>query len=156
LLPLVAGMLAGCGGPKTADVSGTITLKGKAPDLEGLHINFLGDDGQTIAAKVDRDGTFRARGIPLGKVQVGLAYLPPEVAKARDQREEARTKRPEEAIKGPDGKVDPRLLQPQNREFRPGAFKNPIPQRLWDPRTSGKAITVEAGRDNVLIWDIPL
>jgi hypothetical protein len=32
--------------------------------------------------------------------------------------------------------------------------KNPIPEAARDPRTSKKSVTVEAGRETVLTWDV--
>jgi hypothetical protein len=149
------GLLSGCGGPQTAEVSGTITLKGKAPNLDGLQINFLGKDGRAVSALVNPDGTFKATSVPVGEEQVGLSYTPPEMVQAIERLGKSR-KSPEELAKGPGAgmKIDPDSLKPGIKELGPGAFKNPIPERYLDPRTSQKTITVEAGRDNVLTWDI--
>ena len=148
-LVLVAALtsLVSCGSATTTDVSGTIQLNGKAPNLDGLHINIVGKDGQPIAAKVNKDGTFRVRGAPLGEARVGLSYVPPELV--ADMERLAK-----ETAKGLPAKLDPKLERLRNHEYLPSDYKNPIPQRFLDPRTSGKSITVEAGKDNSLTWDV--
>jgi hypothetical protein len=148
-------ILSGCGGgPATGEVSGTVTLNGKAPNVEGLQINFLGPDGRPVAADVSTDGTFKATGVLAGEVQVGLSYAPPEAAAALDRIGKARPQSPEEAAKGPGANFDPKMLKPEFKEYRPDQFKNPIPERFRDPRTSQKTLTVEAGKDNAFTWDV--
>jgi hypothetical protein len=101
---------------------------------------------------VNKDGTFKAVGVPVGEVQVGLAYEPLEADAALDRMARARLQAQDG--KGPDGKFDPKMPRPENREARPDTFKNPIPELLRDPRSSGKTITVQAGKANVLTWDV--
>jgi len=145
----------GCSrGPETAEVSGTIKLKGKAPNLDGLQVNFMGKDGRPVAATVAKDGTFKATRVPVGETQVGLSYVSPEAIAAIERLDKSRPQTPEEAAQGPGANFDPKLHGPEGKEYRPSAYKNPIPERLRDPRTSGKNITVEAHKENVLTWDV--
>jgi hypothetical protein len=146
-LALVA-LQAGCGtNANVADVSGTVTLAGKAPNLDGLSISFLSADGRAKTADVARDGSFKVTGVPVGEAQVGLVHFPPEVQQALDKVASSRPL-PEQG-----GKVDPKLRE-EHKQFNPAAFKSPIPQRYLDPRTSKKSFTVEAGKENVLTWDV--
>jgi hypothetical protein len=154
LIVAAAGILAGCGNSSTADISGTIKLNGKAPDLEGLQINFMGKDGRPVAAEVSKDGTFRATGVPLGEVQVSLSYTPPEAIAAMERIAKSRLESSDDAEKGPGAKFDPKLHGPESKGYRQPAYKNPIPERLRDPRTSGKTIRVEADKENVFTWDV--
>jgi hypothetical protein len=150
---LALAFLPGCGGSAAGDVTGKVTLNGKAPDLDNLKIIFLGQDGRPVNAPVAKDGTFKATGVPAGKVMVGLAYAPPEAQGGYERAGKVRTQTPEEILKGQKGKIDPRMLQPGGAEYSP-AVKNPIPTAARDPRTSKKTISVEAGQENVLTWDV--
>lgn len=153
---LLAAALAGCGGPPVGEVSGTITLNGRAPSIAGLTVNFLGADGKAVTAEVAQDGTFRAPRVPVGEAKVGLFYQPPEAAQGIDRIGKGRPQTPEEFEKGPGKgvKLDPSLLKPEMKDYRGSLYKNPIPERYRDPRTSQKTITVEEGKANVLTWDV--
>jgi hypothetical protein len=146
-------LLPGCGGSATGEVSGRVTLNGKAPDLDNLQISFLGQDGRPVNAPVGKDGSFRATGVPVGQVMVGLSYVPPEAQAASELAGKAR-QTPEALLQGQGGKIDPKLLQPLAKEYRPAAVRNPIPAAARDPRTSQKTVTVESGKETVLTWDV--
>jgi len=75
---------AGCGkGSATAEVSGTIKIAGKPPKLERFQIAFMGGrENQIVTFPVALDGTYTATGVPVGEVNLGFAYIPPEAAKA--------------------------------------------------------------------------
>jgi hypothetical protein len=155
-LAAALGVLGGCGkGSATAEVTGTITLNGKAPDLDGLQINFVSDaGGPGVAAEVNKDGTFTATGVPVGKVLASLTYASGQDNAAKDKAGEARIKKKEVRAKLQKGeKADGKVLAPDEATATKGA-KNPIPEKFLDPRTSGKTLVVEAGRSNTLTWDI--
>jgi hypothetical protein len=153
-----AVLMTGCGKePQKADISGTITLNGKAPNLDGLEINFVSEAGGAgVSASVNKDGTFTANGVPLGKVFAGLTYAPPEAHYAQAKAAgDARIKKREAQEKLAKGeKIDPKALLPDDPTKKQAALKNPIPAGLRDPHTSGKSIVVEAGKQNTLTWDI--
>jgi hypothetical protein len=150
-LVVAMSILSGCGKP-TAEVSGTITLNGKAPDLDGLQINFMSEAGGAgVSADVNKDGTFKAANVPVGKVLASLTYKSTEVP----HKNESRLKKIEMKKAADKGdKADPKAFQESNDKPAPPA-KNPIPAKFGDPRTSGMVITVESGSPNALKWDIP-
>jgi hypothetical protein len=136
----VAGLVevSGCGGggKPTADVSGSITLQGKAPDLEGLRICFMASDGQPVVIDVNKDGSFKGRGVAVGENKLSLNYSPPGSQPAQPRLKE----------RGPNAKHDVDLPV--------AAAKNPIPEQFRDPQKSPKTFTIEAGKDNAIQWDV--
>ena len=67
----------GCGSP-AFDVTGTVTYNGAALDKPDGQIVFLGPHGEQIAAPIDPDGTYRARGVPSGANRVAVYYPNPK------------------------------------------------------------------------------
>jgi hypothetical protein len=128
---LCAAALLGCGGVSDrAAVSGTVTLHGKPPGLEGLQLSFMGKDGRPVMAVVGPSGAYRAGAVALGEVQVAVFYTSPEAwqaAAARDAR-----------------------ARPPSTE----ASRSPVPARYQDPRTSRLTLVVEAGKENRFDVDI--
>jgi hypothetical protein len=137
----VASMMAaaGCGsGAKpSAEVSGTIKLNGKAPDLDGLTICFLAADGRPVVFDVSKDGTFKGSGVSLGENKLSLYYSPPSNQPSLSQK---KTKE-----RGANAMDD-----------APGtpAPKNPIPEQFRDSQKTPKTFTIEAGKDNIVMWDV--
>jgi hypothetical protein len=139
LLACACAALSGCGGPSTAEVSGTIKVRGQAPKLEGLQIALLGGDGSSVSAAISADGTYKAVGVPVGDVKVGFVYIPPGVASP--------------------GQPKGRLPQPGKGEAPPKGPtkeqpKNPIPENLRDGSTSNLSFKVVSGGNNVFDYDI--
>jgi hypothetical protein len=137
----VAGMMAvaGCGsGAKpTAEVSGTIKLNGKAPDLDGLTICFLAADGRPVVFDVSKEGTFKGSGVSLGENKLSLNYSPPSNQPSLSQK---KTKeRGGNALE--DAPTTP-------------APKNPIPEQFRDSQKTLKTFTIEAGKENIVMWDV--
>lgn len=132
-----------------------ITLNGKAPDLDGLQINFLPEEGgQTVSAVINKDGSFAATGVPVGKLRAGLTYSSPGIPVVAKKLGDERLKKREARDKMEKGdKVDPKAMLP-NEGKQATSAKNPIPPKFLDPLTSGKTLTVEAGVANNLTWDI--
>jgi hypothetical protein len=125
--------LAGCSRP-TGDVSGTIKIAGKAPNLQGLEIAFVADDGAEATAPINLDGSFAAKNVPTGEVRVGfMGGYPKGSTKSR------------RSGKDPDGQpAVPRIDLSQH----------PIPECLRAPSTSDVKFTVEAGKVNPFNYDI--
>ncbi|HTU18315.1 MAG TPA: hypothetical protein VMG10_09680 [Gemmataceae bacterium] len=130
--------LSGCG-ESTADVSGKITIQGKAPDLKELDIGFLGRNGRLVTAAINTDGTYKAVGVPVGETMVSFIYTPPPSVPATGKH---RLLRP-----GPDGSPPPP---------HPGkeADNNPIPPHLRDGSTSKLSFKVVPGQNNVFNYDV--
>jgi hypothetical protein len=137
----VAGMMAvagcGSGGKSTADVSGSIKLNGKAPDLDGLSICFLASDGRPVVFDVSKDGTFKGSGVSLGENKLSLNYSPPSNQPSLSQK---KTKE-----RGLNAKDDAELTP---------APKNPIPEKFRDSQKTPKTFTIEAGKENIVTWDV--
>jgi hypothetical protein len=128
---------AGCGRKSggTAEVSGTIKIKGKAPNLKGqLEISFLGPDGRLASAPIGENGTFTCPDVPVGDVHVGFIYVPAGI------KEKGRTG----AIM-PTRDGEPKIPPP---------LPNPIPDEMRDASTSKVIITVKAGEKNVFDYDV--
>jgi hypothetical protein len=135
----MAGMMvvAGCGsgGKPTADVSGSIKLNGKAPDLDGLSICFLASDGRPVVFDVSKEGTFKGSGVSLGENKLSLNYSPPSNQPSRKKTNERGMNAKDDADAAP-------------------ALKNPIPQQFRDSQKSPKTFTIEAGKENIVTWDV--
>ncbi len=132
--------VAGCGSspPPTADLTGTIKIKGKAPNLEGLEISFLTVDGRLNSASVAGDGTYKTA-LPAGEVKIGFVYTP--------YVEPGSARRGKGAPPMP-GKGS--TAKPKDRPVVP----NPFPDYLRDPSTSNLKCNVEAGKNNVFDYDL--
>lgn len=130
---LLAAPGAGCGGgEKSGAVSGKVTLRGRAPEIEGLTINFLGSDGQPTAAPVAADGTYRAAGVAEGTNRVGFSVPGPGLAGAG---------------KPQHGKAAPKVQTPKSGP-------KDIPDRYLDPTGSSLTTVVTAGQENTFDVDI--
>jgi hypothetical protein len=138
---LLAGLSA-CGRASRADVSGTIKLRGRAPQLPGLQIVFLAEDGSLKPAPINEDGTFQVAGLPDGEVKVCFVYVPPEL-NAPEGAPKGSRKLPAPGANGQLTSLAPRSLIP-----------NPIPQYLRDHSTANLTLQVEAGEKNVFDYDI--
>ena len=68
-------LLAGCGGPRTAPVSGTVWYNDE-PLTNGT-VAFLGDDGRGASAMIQEDGTYTIPQAPVGPVKVTVQTFPP-------------------------------------------------------------------------------
>lgn len=143
---LAAAALAGCGGPKTADVTGKVTVKGKAPNVPGLTINFLGSDGRPVVAEVAADGSYAARGVPVGEVKVGFAVADAGAEAA------ARSGRPDPAALGEDGnpKASPErdALRAKAERASAAPAGPAFLAKYNDPVSSGLTTTVAADKPN--------
>jgi hypothetical protein len=123
---------AGCAKP-TAEVTGTITIAGKAPNLPNLVIAFLADDGEEVTAPINLDGTYAAMNVPVGELRVGfMGGLPKGTPKGR---------RP---TAGADGQIAPPI----------DLAKHPIPEPLRAATTSDLKFTAEPGKANAFNYDI--
>jgi hypothetical protein len=145
LLVLFTGLLAGCGGKKTGTVSGKITVKGKAPNIDGLQITFVGEDGRIASGSVSPEGTYTVSGVPVGVCKVGLPVQSSAQAKAPPDRTD-------------DGTVDHKALAKWEAEQKAAAAKeaksSSVPQKLRDPLTSGLVVTVVSGETATFDYDI--
>ena len=131
--------LLGCG-PSTAEVSGTLTLNGRPPKLQGLQITFIAADGRMASAVVGPDGEYKADAVPVGPVGVAFAYAPIDDIRRREQSGAKRLRPPEPGAAGPPPAEPP--------------APNPIPEKLRDASTSGLTFPVESGKNNVFNYDI--
>lgn len=143
--------LSGCGGGAgaTADVSGTIKLRGQPPKFVGLQVVFVHPDGTQVAAPVNEDGTYTAAGVPSGEVKVCFAYISPEAAQQGAEFKASgggRLKKPE----GEKKSDQPVAKVPGTK----GPAVSPIPEPLSDTSTSRLTFKVESGKSNTFDYDI--
>jgi hypothetical protein len=71
--------LSGCGGGK-GTVSGKVVYQG-TPVTSG-RVTFHAPDHHAVSAPIDRDGRYKAKGVPTGPVQVTVT-TPPPVSEAK-------------------------------------------------------------------------
>lgn len=112
--------LTGCG-PKLVEVTGKVTYNGEAPDAEGLHILFLGPNGQSVQGPVAATGEYKLPNVVAGPNQVSVYYKDPG-------------RRPQSERK------DRRIAEP-----RGGSPLKNIPAKYSDVKTSGLSVTVDTG-----------
>ena len=133
--------LAGCT-PAPVEVSGTIKLNGKAPNVKGgLEINFLHPDGRTASAEIKPDGTYTAAQVPVGEVKICFVFLTPAALEARK--------------KG--GRTPPKTGKNAPKEDEPSIAKeldNPIPKNLREASLSNLTFAVAARQNNTFDYDI--
>jgi hypothetical protein len=126
-------VVAGCQ-PAPGEVSGTITLKGKAPNLKGLQISFLAADGRMCGAPIGADGMYTATGVPAGEAKICFVYV-------------------DEKVPVKEGRA-PVIKPPSSAKPHGSETKNPIPDALRDASTSKLAINVASGEKTVFDYDI--
>jgi hypothetical protein len=131
---LAALVLTGCGGgrPGTAEVTGTVTYKGKPVTAGTVHF-LAADDSQSASAELSPEGTYAMPAAPVGPVKVAVQtaafrYRPVVAAGARPP------------VGGP-------ASVPQYRpvDHHVGTVYVPIPTRYEAPSTSGLTFTVQKG-----------
>jgi hypothetical protein len=138
---------SGCGSSVPTDVSGTIKLRGQAPNFTGIQVVFMRPDGNQVAAPVSENGSYKASGVPSGEVKVCFAYITPEAAQAGAEFKASGGGR----LKKPGDSEAPKVKAPGT----PGPATNPIPMNLRDTSTSNLTFKVEAGKPNTFDFDIP-
>ena len=150
-LALGAALLTGCNGEPTGEVSGTVTVKGKAPQVPGLAITFMSTTGKVVSTGVAPDGTYTVTGVPSGPVKVGFA-----ISGAGD---EAAAKAGKPSRDDDPSKADPKALHAREKahigSLRGGTSPHaPFPERFLDPLKSGLSTTVNAGEKSTFNVDI--
>lgn len=133
-LALAATVLAaGCAeAPKVGEVTGKVTIKGKAPNIEGLAINFLGADGQPATFPVALDGSYQATGLLAGPSKVGFS------------------------VPGSGGGAAAGKPAPGTKAAPPPkAAKPPIAEQYHDPNQSNLNVTVVSGKSTPFDIDLP-
>jgi hypothetical protein len=128
--------IVGCGPPLPGEVAGRITIKAEAPKIKGLHISFIGRDGQIVGAPIDEEGNYRATGVPAGEAHVSFIFTPPGGSSVNKKN---RFPGKGEA----QGKVEPSA-----------DVENPIPKELRDGSTSNITVEVMSGRCQPFDYDI--
>jgi hypothetical protein len=124
-------LAAGCGGPATGEVTGTVTVDGKTPP-EGSSITLIPTDGKsrTVGDQNFIDGKYTVRDVPVGTYKVEIRVPRPVT-------------RPKAAKEGPGAEGD------QIEESLPDKYNNQSELRLdvhsgknekdWPLKTKGGA-----------------
>jgi hypothetical protein len=145
----------GCGPQRTTEVSGTVKLKGKAPNLQGLRISFFSENGEPVSTDVNPDGSYRAVGVPIGTVRVTLVHLSPEGAEARKAAAQARKpKAPSDEGAGDSTSTEKKAVQRGKDSRNPYVMASGIPERYSDAMRSQLTFVVEAGKANIFDVDL--
>jgi hypothetical protein len=145
ILPTCFCLLAGCSAiaPAKVDVSGNITLAGKAPRVPGrLEIAFACPDGAVATAVVDETGAYRAEGVTSGESRVYFVYV------TRAAIEQGNGNGSGRKLAKPDpGKTGtPKQWGPE--------IPNPVPEKLRQATTTDLVFKVEPGKENVFDYDL--
>jgi hypothetical protein len=127
LLVLLGGA-AGCGKQATT-VTGKVTYKGRA--LTSGDVLFLSDNDTLTRAPIGPDGTYTARGVPVGPAKLGVDNPPPP-------RDPAATSGLPPAK---DSSNDPEVKELKER----AAHYVATPKHYRDPKQSGLTYTVQTG-----------
>jgi hypothetical protein len=85
---LVAGLLAlaGCGGPKTGDVSGMVNYEGKPLPGGFVNFNILAPDGTVAESKsttVEKNGRYKISRVPVGEAKITVQGPPGEITQPK-------------------------------------------------------------------------
>lgn len=139
-LPFVAFVftilvLSGCS-PSPVDVSGTIKIKGQAPNRQGIQIVFLAPNGQMVSAPINADGTYVASSVPVGEAKVSFVYEPTDGNSPPKQK----------------GRMPPKGAPTEDVSKKKDA--NPIPDTLRDGSSSKITFKVVGGKPNQFDYDI--
>jgi hypothetical protein len=125
-LVLLAGAAAGCAKSQVT-VSGKVTHKGKS--VTSGEVLFLSENGALTRASIGADGTYTARGVPVGPAKVGVDNPPP-------------TESPAPGLPpSKDASNDPEVKELKERAARYVA----TPKQYRDPKQSGLTYTVQPG-----------
>jgi hypothetical protein len=107
---------------------------GHPPAIHGLQISFLAPNGRIVGAAIQEDGTYKARGVPVGEAKVGFLFVPPGVEPGGLKTNRFRGKGAPEAPKED--------------------VASPIPESLRDGSTSNLSVQVVAGRNQEFDFDM--
>jgi len=110
--------VAGCGGGKTAQVSGKVTYAGEP--LNSGTVSFVGPEGSADTAMLQPDGTYNLTKAPIGQVKIGVQTFPPSPMMA-----------------------PPDPAAQKGKKTLPKYTK--IPTKYGDPEKSGQTYTVQPG-----------
>jgi hypothetical protein len=124
-LVLLAGAAVGCG--KSTTVSGKVTHKGKL--VTSGDVLFLSEDGRETRGPIGADGTYTARGVPVGPAMVGVDNPPPAAPSGSG------------LPPSKDTSNDPEVKEMKERAARYVA----TPKQYRDPKQSGLTYTVQSG-----------
>lgn len=70
----LVGLLSGCSGEGT--IAGRVTCEGKPVSAGTVHFHSANDT--IVSAPIEEDGSYRARGVPVGEAKVSvLNFVPP-------------------------------------------------------------------------------
>jgi len=119
--------LTGCGGLSKGTVTGKVTMNGKP--VSAL-VTVLAENNQAVSGKTDKEGNYTVNDVPVGKAKVSLA----------DRSDDP----------GPTG---PLTVDPKAPVTAPPstAAKAVIPKKYNEPTTSGIALTVVSGKNELNI-----
>jgi hypothetical protein len=128
-------LLCGCGGRPKAHITGIVTIRGNAPNIQGLAIHILGSDGIPVASLVGADGHYHVKNVAVGEVRVAVTVTDPDGDKAWAARGETLT-----GAAPPPPQARPPEEGATSRRVRPM-----ISDSYRDPFTSGLKTTTKPG-----------
>lgn len=129
---LLAALLAGCGA-KTADVSGTVTYKGKAVTSGSVGF-YAGETAAPVVVAIGPDGRYKAPGVPVGPVKATV-YSPNPKEEASEIRSHAKDRPDVEAAAGG---ADPKTWVA-------------LPDKYADPTKTDLSYTIKPGANDLNI-----
>jgi hypothetical protein len=66
-------LAAGCGGPETGTIAGTVTYQGQ--HLAGGFVDFVSEQGQVVTGRIESDGSYVVAGVPIGVAKISVRDL---------------------------------------------------------------------------------
>lgn len=123
-LVLVVGVVAGCGGGRKGEVSGTISYQGKP--LPSGEITFFNNDKQIVGGASIRDGKYKASSLPPGPVKITVNTSGPDTSVDKKAVPQSEGK----PISAASIDIPPRYSTPDQSdltyEVKPGVQEHPI------------------------------
>jgi hypothetical protein len=132
-------LLPGCGGA-TGTLSGKVTLDGQ-PVTTGTVLFTNGNSAQNAMVSIQSDGTYKAEGVAVGDMKVGVTAPPPNASSMP------------KGAKGPPPGIP--ADHPQAKLYSQGSTTPgfDIPKEYSNPETSNLTVKVEGGQQT---YDIAL
>jgi hypothetical protein len=154
LLPLLFAL--GCGGSKTAKLSGKVLFDNKP--LPGGTITFYPADGGKLnpaSTAIQEDGTYSLDNAPTGEVKVSVSNAHLKGANDGIKRGPGGGPPPaSQNIKAPPEVMAKMPQQPPDNKLTPIGKYIPIPDKYGKPETSGLSTTIKGGNQTDVNFEL--
>jgi hypothetical protein len=144
-------VVASCG--NTGKLSGKVMFKGSP--VPRAKIQFLCDNGKLLDATSDDNGNYTVRGVPIGRVRVGVKNFTEGMAEGMAQFMQDQANKGSGKEKGADIKQSMEGMM-KNVGSKSGAGFMLLPKTVLDPEKSGIIIEVQGGsqEQDIIVPDL--